>query len=291
MFQTQREIRSLLSAGPYAPRKRFGQHFLIDRNLMYKLVDAAEIGPRDVIIEVGAGTGSLTGELASRAQSVIAVEIDRGLAEIAKTQNAARLNIEWLVTDALESKARLAPPLAEAIHRAAHDGRTVKLVANLPYDIATPLVLNLLCGEDRLERLCFTVQKEVGERFLASPRTSAYGVASIVAQGLAVGHRIARVPPEAFWPAPKVESSMIALTPRAVESPHWRHRRALAELARQFFNHRRKTLQWTAAKLSIPDFDVLCSEIGIDPALRPEAVSVDRWLELARAGPARKSSP
>jgi len=280
-FQTQNAIRRVLREAGAAPRKRFGQHFLVDRNLMNKLIASAELAPEDVVLEVGAGTGCLTALLAQRAGQVIAVEIDPVLFGLARQTIAAFSNVTLLRADALAGKSSLARELEEALSAARpRKGGSLKLVANLPYDIATSLVMNLLVGEYGVRRLCFSVQREVAERFLAPPATTAYGPVSIVSQALASVERVARVPPNAFWPAPKVESAMIRLTCDA------ERRRVLdpAEFAlfvRACFRFRRKTVAHILRKQ--PDvhrrLDAL-SRLEIDGRSRPEELTVDQWLRL-----------
>ncbi len=285
MFQTRKELQALLASAGLRPQKRHGQHFLIDRNLMQKLIDSAELGPDDVVVEIGVGTGSLTAQLCERAGSVIAVEIDDRIAEIARTRLTVCGNLQLLVIDALETKSRISPRLTDAIKSAQRSGlsgnpRRVKLVSNLPYDIATPLILNLLLGDLYFERMCFTVQSEVGDRFLAQENTAEYGIASVLVAALSYAERITRVPAQAFWPAPKVESAMIRLAPLPAEQTI-ADRAGFAMLLRTFFQQRRKTLGRTAADHDT--WTAAMSEIGLNSSLRPEAVSPDFWIKLWNA--------
>jgi len=278
MFQTQRELQGLLAAAGLRPQKRHGQHFLIDRNLMHKLIDSAQLGPTDVVAEVGVGTGSLTTQLAGLAGTVIAVEVDERIAEVARSRLAGYDNLQLLVIDALETKSRLHPQLLETIEHSLRPAmRKLKLVANLPYDIATPLILNLLLGDLPFERLCFTVQKEVGDRFLAAANTPDYGIASVIVAALTRAERIARVPAQAFWPAPKVESVMIRLLPLPARETVT-DRAGFTSMLRTFFQQRRKTLGRIAAEHD--SWKLAMSRIGLDHSLRPEAVSPELWTKL-----------
>lgn len=281
MFQTQTDIRRLLASSGLAPRKRFGQHFLVDRNLMRQLVDAAELDRDDVALEVGPGTGSLTGLLAERAGLVLAVEIDEAIARVARDATAALPNVRWLLADALESKSRLSPKLLSAVADATTGGRRLKLVANLPYDIATPLVLNIVQGALPWSRMCFTVQKEVGDRLLAKCGESAYGLASVLVALLTEAGRIARVPRQAFWPSPKVESVMLRLDPASPSRPRPVDPVAFGRFLRAFFQQRRKTI----ARIAADHADAAAvtramATLQLEGKLRPENVSPDTWLRL-----------
>jgi 16S rRNA (adenine1518-N6/adenine1519-N6)-dimethyltransferase len=288
MFQTQREVRELLAETGLRPRKRFGQHFLIDRNLMAKLIDAAEPSTGDAVLEVGVGTGSLTSQLAERAGQVLAFEIDEKLAEVARRGLAGHPNVRLVVGDALETKSRLAPALVSSMAESAAAGLRLKLVANLPYDIATPLVLNLLVSELQIERLCFTVQKEVAERFLARCGDEAYGIASILAAVLTTPRRIAAVPKEAFWPRPNVESVMIRLDARPDGRRGVGDAAGFGAMLRGFFQHRRKTLGRIAA--GDAKLEAALAATGVPRDRRPESVSPGEWLRVWHAARATAAS-
>lgn len=281
-FQTKRDLQRLLTEAGAAPRKRFGQCFLIDRNLMCKLVEAAELGPDDWVLEVGCGGGSLTSIVASVCDRVIAVEIDPAMIAVASAHLSNRPNVTIIHTDALRRKSALADDVLATMRdvRGSSRGRGM-LVANLPYDIATSLVINLLLGDPGIERMCFTVQTEVADRFLGHPGTSDFGPVSILAQTFAVVSRITRVPPQAFWPSPKVHSSMIRMDARSDEETIVRHRLAFAEFLRTAFQSRRKTLGHIFSKLPAGThlIDSL-ADIGLTEKARPEEVAVEAWQTL-----------
>ncbi|MEK6644461.1 MAG: 16S rRNA (adenine(1518)-N(6)/adenine(1519)-N(6))-dimethyltransferase RsmA [Planctomycetota bacterium] len=277
-FQTQSELRARLEGAGLSPRKMFGQNFLIDRNLMTKLLDAAELTASDTVLEVGAGTGSLTAQLASRAGHVIAVEIDRGLIPLLTETTAGLGNVTLLHCDALERKSEVSALVLDDLRQPAG---TLKLVANLPYDIATSLVINLLTGDIAFERFCFTVQTEVAARFLAKTDTSDYGPVSIVAQTLATGRRICKAPAEAFWPRPKVHSTMVALHRRTDSPIGATDAKAFAEFVRAFFQHRRQMIGKIARSLdNATRLEATFASLGIDPKLRPENLTPDQWAQL-----------
>lgn len=288
-FQTQSRVRTLLAEAGAAPRRRHGQHFLIDRNLMNKLVDAAELTPDDCVLEVGAGTASLTVLLARAAGSVVAIEIDPRLHAVAAAQVAGMANVRLLLGDALASKSRVSPPLLEALRAARLSVRgRLLLVANLPYDIATPLVLDLLIGigEDpalSFSRMCFTVQAEVADRFLAAPGCAAYGPASVVVQALTRAARIGRAPARVFWPPPRVDSALVRLDvlPASMQVPA--DPASFAAFVRSFFLHRRKSLGHPVrAAAARADWAELLHDAGLATASRPEEVTVAQWIALHR---------
>src|SRR3954471_19764506 len=166
MSQTKHEIQALLSAAGTEPRYRFGQNFMIDQNLVRLVAEAGELTPDDLVIEVGPGTGTLTEELLARGGRVVAVEIDRDLAGLLRRRFSDRPNFTLVEGDALAGKHDLNPELLAIIRTSIAENRPVKLVANLPYNIASPLIIELLVAGVRL--LAFTVQKEVALRLRAA---------------------------------------------------------------------------------------------------------------------------
>lgn len=284
-FQTLTQLRELLDRAGAAPRRRFGQNFLIDRNLMNKLIESADLHPGDVVLEVGAGTGGLTGLVAPRVSRLIAVEIDDRLAGIAAERLKDAAHVSILNIDALARKSQLAPQLIEAIAQARPGpGGATKLVGNLPYDIATSLIMNILIGGFGIARLCFTVQREVADRFLAAPGTADYGPVSVLTSLLTTARRVAKAPASAFWPRPKVESSMLRLD--VLDPPPLRldELPAFVNLVRSFFLKRRKTLG--AIARGLPGAVHVAEAIARtqpDSRARPEDVSPRHWLDLFRS--------
>jgi 16S rRNA (adenine1518-N6/adenine1519-N6)-dimethyltransferase len=204
MAQTKTEIQQLLQlAGMPAPRKCFGQNFMIDQNLLAKVAEAGRLGPGDQVIEVGPGTGTLTEELLASGADVVAIEIDRNLAQLLRGRFEDRANFRLIEGDALAGKHVLNSELVAALRP-----RT-KLVANLPYNIASPLVIEMLIAG--VELLAFTVQKEVAERFVAKADSDHYGPLSVMAQMLGEVELLRILPPQAFWPMPKVESALVCI--------------------------------------------------------------------------------
>src|SRR5450432_439911 len=270
MSQTKHQIQELLAAIDAEPRKRFGQNFMIDQNLVRVVAEAGMISPRDVVIEVGPGTGTLTEELLARAGKVIAIEIDRDLAKLLRERFGANEKFELIEGDALAGKHEL----NEVMHaRIAAVPRTAcyKLVANLPYNIASPLVIEMLIAG--VDLLAFTVQKEVADRLRATVNDDAYGPLSVVAQMLSRVEVLRTLPPQVFWPAPKIESALVRMTrenrlaDRAADFSKFVH---------EIFGFRRKTLR---KAISLAGHDVkLLEKCGIDPQLRPENLTPEQFL-------------
>jgi len=283
MTQTKNEIRSMLAAAGIRPRKRFGQHFLIDGNLLRKLVSTADPCDRDVVLEVGPGTGALTEELVARAGHVVAVEIDAGLHAICQSRFAFCERVTLIHGDVLERKSAIARDVLQMLaDRQETLGGRIMLVANLPYQVATPLLIDLLMGELTVSRLCFTVQAEVADRLLASPGSKTYGPISVFAQALAAVERIARVPPEAFWPVSKVDSATLQMVVHddGVMSPGVQRR--LSEVVHGCFRHRRKTMKSNLRRLlGEVSLRHLESDGRWELAARPEQITVAQWMELA----------
>ena len=281
--QTKREIEQTLAAAGLRPRKRFGQHFLIDGNLMRHLIESAEVAPDDLILEVGPGTGGLTDLLVRRAGHVLAVEIDRNLTALLTDRFRDAGNVTLIQGDILHTKHLIMPEVADEIRKysAPREG-CVKLVANLPYQSATPLVMNLLVDFPQVRRLCFTVQAEVGERIMAGPNCKAYGPLSIIAQTLCTIETVARIGPQAFWPRPQVDSVMLKMLVQ--RSPFVEHDEVprFAALVRGVFEHRRKTLRSALAYvLDESALDQVCQ--ACDASRRPEQVPVAEWLAIFQA--------
>lgn len=285
-FQTKSQIAAILESIGRRPSHRFGQNFLIDRNLMDKLVESAGIDRGDCILEVGPGTGSLTALLLKHAGRVVSVEIDDHLADHLDRALGGDPHFRLVRGDCLQDKSTLAPALVEAVRMARVEigPGPLKLVANLPYDAATPLVIELLLSDLAVSRLCFTVQTEVADRFLAQPSTRDYGPVSIIVQTLCMAKRVAKCPPEAFWPRPKVQSTMLRLDVNSSRHAALSPPGPFARFVRSMFLHRRKTLINNARSLENAENVIAAiQKLGIDENARPENLSVAEWVELWRA--------
>lgn len=287
--QTKKEIEATLIAAGLRPRKRFGQHFLIDGNLMRKLVESADPQPCDILLEVGPGTGGLTDLLETTRARIVCVEIDRDLHAILGDRFRRCPTVTVLLADVLDGKHRLDDGVIAQLNQPIEPGGEWKLVANLPYQVATPLVMNLLLDYPQVRRLCFTVQAEVGDRITAAPNSKAYGPLSILCQLLCEIHTIARIPPECFWPRPEVDSVMLRL--RSLENPQLRRADVhdFAKFVRGVFEHRRKTLRSALGYVVEPAArDRICAPI--DSKRRPESITITEWVEMFRAADTRSPS-
>ena len=277
MAQTKHEIQALLSAAGTEPRYRFGQNFMIDQNLVRLVAEAGELTPEDFVIEVGPGTGTLTEELLARGGRVVAVEIDRDLAGLLRQRFADRQNFTLVEGDALAGKHDLNPELLAIIGPAVQEARPVKLVANLPYNIASPLIVELLVVGVRL--LAFTVQKEVALRLKAAAGSDDYGPLSVMAQMLARVEVLRALPPQAFWPAPKIESSLVRLTRKDELGDR---AAAFGRFVQRLFSFRRKTLRKALTQAG-HDAEAALGMTGLDPQVRPEVLTPPQLLQLAEA--------
>ena len=281
--QTLSEIRNLLAGDGLRPNHRLGQNFLIDGNLMRLIVREARVGPDQTVLEVGCGTGSLTGLLAGEARRVVAVECDAGLLSIAQRQVAAD-NVTWIADDALNGPNKLAGDLERALSD--NDPDPWSLVANLPYQIASPLIILLLSRRPAPVALTCMIQAEVADRILAAPATKSYGPLSVMAQALSDAGRVRRVPPSAFWPRPEVASAIVRLVPHPDRVADDVGVRTLRWVTRRLFAARRKTLRAVLKHSDLaPDVvraveDALAA-VGARLGARAEALAVPQFVAVS----------
>jgi len=284
-MQTKRQIRQLLESAQLHPKKRLGQHFLVDLNLMRLLVESAAISGDDIVLEVGCGTGSMTQALAEKAARVIAVESDRSLASIAASQTAGNKNVELINCDVLAGKHRLNARVWRAVEaaRLRRSGRLL-LVSNLPYNIASPLMMNLVEGPLVADAMHITVQKEAADRMTAAAGGGNYGALSIFLAATGSARRIRVLKPSVFWPKPKVDSAMVSFSRDRREAGRIRDFTVFAQVVRLFMAHRRKTLA-ACARLGPPghayDWKSVFEICGVSPKARPQELPVDKYIEMA----------
>lgn len=268
MTHSRRAIAELLGRHGLSPSRALGQNFVVDPNTVRRIARLAAVGAGDGVVEIGAGLGSLTLALAETGADVTAIEVDRYLLPVLREVvegNGVRViagdarEVDW--DDVL----------------AGHDRWS--LVANLPYNVGTPLVLDLLDGVPKIDRMLVMVQREVAERLAAHAGTAAYGIPSVKVSYWATARVVGRVSPEVFLPRPKVESALVEIVrrpePATAVDPD-----VLFPLVQTAFGHRRKMLRRSLAGVVPPE---AYEEAGIDPAARPESLDVEAWGRLARA--------
>lgn len=266
------DIGELARRYEIVPTRALGQNFVIDQNTIRRIVRLAEIAAGDRIIEVGAGVGTLTLGLAEAAGHVTAIELDRKLIPALKEVLEGTDNVEVVVADAMDLD--FGPLVAGGPHR---------LVANLPYNIATPLIADLLQQRPEIEDFVVMVQREAGERFVAAPGSKAYGAVSLLVAYHAQARLLGKVPASVFWPVPKVESLLVRLTRR--EPPADLAGPELMRVVRAAFSQRRKTIRNTLAsglEMQVSEVEAALARAGIDPGLRAEALGLSQFAGLVR---------
>lgn len=260
-------LRDQLAAAGLGARKRFGQHFLLDLNLTRKIARLAAPVAGDTVIEVGPGPGGLTRALLETGAHVIAIEADaRFLPLLAELGARAPGRLDLRHADALKIEPATLPAGA-------------MIVANLPYNVATPLLVGWLVGPLRPRAMTLMFQKEVADRIVAAPGSKAYGRLSVLAQALCDAGTMMELPARAFTPPPKVDSAVVQLTPKAVRPPD-AEIDALQRVTAAAFGQRRKMLR---SSLKALGGAALCGLVEVDPNARAETVPVARFLALARA--------
>lgn len=288
-MQTLAEIKALLESRGLSPNKALGQNFLVDHNLIRRLADESGVRAGDLVLEVGPGTGALTDELVARGCEVVACELDRGLAAVIRARFGPRMTL--VEGDCLGGKGELSPEVVAAL-----GGRAFRLVANLPYGAASPLMIDLAVRfapgvrrpggrNDTGNAVCLgqfvTIQKEVASRLRAAPETADYGELGVLVQAMCEVRRIAVLPPECFWPRPKVTSEMVAIVPRAV--PLTADAARLSRACRVLFGRRRKQIGSILGREALERLGP--PPEGIALAARAEALPVEdlervaAWME------------
>lgn len=265
------QIRDLARRYDVHPSKALGQNFVVDPNTIRRIVRLAEIAPDDLVVEVGPGFGSLTLALAEAASQVVAIELDRRLFSALQEVLAPHDNVTLMQADALT-----------VVHREIFGGKTHRVVANLPYNIATHLVAGWLTDHAEVADVLVMVQREVGERLVAPPGSKTYGAVSVLVAYHSDARMIGRVPRSVFWPQPEVDSVLVRLTRHA--PPVDVDAAKLMEVVRAGFAQRRKTIR-NALAASFPEETVssALTRAGIDPRLRAEALDLGSFAAIAEA--------
>jgi 16S rRNA (adenine1518-N6/adenine1519-N6)-dimethyltransferase len=274
MALTRRQVRDLLAEHGLSPSRALGQNFVADPNTVRRIARLAGVGPGDRVVEVGPGLGSLTVALAETGAEVTAVELDRHLLPVLRSV-VEPLGVRLVEGDAmtLDWNEVLGGAVAGA------GGNRWALVANLPYNVATPLVLDLLDRVPAIDRMLVMVQREVGERLAAGPGSKAYGIPSIKVAYRAQAEVVGRVPPTVFLPQPRVDSALVRLR-RLPVPPVDVDPDRLFRLVEAGFGQRRKMLRRSLASLvDASAFD----RAGVRPDARAEELSLEDWARLANA--------
>jgi 16S rRNA (adenine1518-N6/adenine1519-N6)-dimethyltransferase len=274
----RREARDALAAAGLRPQKRWGQHFLCDPAVARRIVDAARLAPGATVLEIGPGLGALTDELAARCGRLYLVEIDRGLAARLDAQHAARPHVQVLVGDVL------ALPLADLVPEP-----EITVVANLPYNVSTPVLFRLLALRDRVRRAVLMLQREVAERLVARPGDEARGVLSVMVQTWAEARVAFRVSPRSFLPRPRVESAVAVLEISRTARVAHGDAATYEAVVRAAFGQRRKMLRnavgaFAAARgVSGAELERRFARAAVDPQARAETLALEDFARLASA--------
>lgn len=263
----------------FAFQKKYGQNFLIDSHVLDKIIAAADITPDDMVLEIGPGIGTMTQRLAERARWVAAVEIDANLIPILEETLAGYENIKVFHEDILKMDI---PKLALDYN----EGRPIKVVANLPYYITTPIIMGLFESGAPVDNITVMVQKEVADRMQSGPGSKEYGALSLAVRYYAQPYLAANVPPNCFIPRPGVGSAVIRLTRHLSPPVETKDRQLMFRLIRASFNQRRKTL--LNGLYNSPELDFTKEEIakaietlGLPAAVRGEALTLEQFAELS----------
>lgn len=259
--------------------KRYGQNFLIDTSVLERIIDAAQITKEDCVLEIGPGIGTMTQYLAESAREVVAVEIDKSLIPILQDTLAAYDNVTVINEDILKVDIR-------KIAEEKNGGRPIKVVANLPYYITTPIIMGLFESHVPLKSITIMVQKEVADRMQVGPGTKDYGALSLAVQYYAKPEIVVNVPPNCFIPRPNVGSAVIRLTRHETPRVQVKDEAFLFALIRASFNQRRKTLVnglGNAAELKLGKEKVAqaLAQMGLSATIRGEALTLEQFAQLS----------
>ncbi len=276
---TPQETIAVLQKYGFHFQKKYGQNFLIDPRVLDKIIDAAEIGPDDFVLEIGPGIGTMTQCLAEKAREVCAVEIDSKLIPILEDtlkeyENVTILNEDIMKVDIVDLAAQK------------NAGKPIKVVANLPYYITTPIIMALFEKKVPLESVTVMVQKEVADRMQVGPGTKDYGALSLAVQYYASPYIVANVPPNCFIPRPAVGSAVIRLTRHEKPPVEVRDPAYMFRLIRASFNQRRKTLQnslYNSSELQVSKEQVAAAleSMGLPATVRGEKLTLDQFAKLS----------
>ncbi len=260
-------------------QKKFGQNFLIDTRILEEIIAASGVGKDDFVLEIGPGIGTMTQYLCEAAREVVAVEIDNNLIPILKDTLAAYHNVEVLNEDILKVD-------INKLAQEKNGGRPIKVVANLPYYITTPIIMGLFESHVPIDSITIMVQKEVADRMQVGPGTKDYGALSLAVQYYAKPEIVVNVPPSCFMPQPKVGSAVIRLTRHEKPPVDVKDEKLMFQIIRASFNQRRKTLanglsnfpQLQLGKQQVTD---CITALGVPATIRGEALSLEQFAQLS----------
>ncbi|MCE9604380.1 MAG: 16S rRNA (adenine(1518)-N(6)/adenine(1519)-N(6))-dimethyltransferase RsmA [Planctomycetia bacterium] len=288
--QTLSYLSKRLAEVGIKPKSKHGQNFLIDLNLLGIIAATAKLEPTDVVLEVGTGTGGLTALVAPQVAEVVTVEVDPQMHQLASEELIDCENVTLHLGDALESKHRVDEDVLDLLRAklAVDPRRRLKLVANLPYNIATPLISNLLAGSLVPATMTVTIQKELAERICAAPSTKDYGALSVWVQSQCTAEVVRTMAPSVFWPQPKVDSAILQITLDEARRAKIFDLAYFHRFSRTLFMHRRKFLRSSLVasfkeSLSKPEVDEVLRELGFGETSRAEELTVEQILRLAEA--------
>jgi 16S rRNA (adenine1518-N6/adenine1519-N6)-dimethyltransferase len=287
--QTLSYLQKLFEQHNLRPKAKLGQNFLIDLNLIDLIVRSAELTKHDLVLEVGTGTGGLTSRLAEAAGHVITVEVDPGFHALAGDILDGKPGVTLLSVDILKNKNELNPDVLGLVRQLiGSELSKLKLVSNLPYVVATPVVSNLLLENLPLERMVVTVQWEIAARLTAAPGTKDYSALSVLVQSLADVEVIRRLGPSVFWPRPKVDSAIVGVRPSATKRAQVGDVHGFRSFLRDLYVHRRKNLRgalsgWPSGRRDKSEVDSRLTSLGIPGTIRAEELDIEDHLRLARA--------
>jgi 16S rRNA (adenine1518-N6/adenine1519-N6)-dimethyltransferase len=285
--QTLSYLRQLFEERHIRPKNKLGQNFLIDLNLLDLIARTAELAKQDLAVEIGCGTGSLTTRLADQAGAVLAVEVDPAFYSLAQETLAGRENVALVHADVLRNKNELAPEVLVALdelrHRTSCD--RFKLVANLPYAVATPVISNFLLSDLPFERMVVTVQWEIAERLTAQPGTKDYGALAVLVQSLAEVNQVRRLPPVVFFPRPQVASAIVQIRPSSGKRARVGDVLRFRHFLRDLYTHRRKNLRGALAGMpncrrAKDEVDRKLAELELDGTIRAEELDLEQHRRL-----------
>ncbi len=288
--QTRSYLMNLFAKHGFNPRHDLGQNFLIDLNIIELIVSSAELCRNDVVLEIGAGTGGMSTFMATQAAEVISVELDSNMFQLASETTSHFGNITLLHQDALRNKNNIASNILDLLQEklAVSPSRRLKLVSNLPYNVATPIISNLIGGALPFSRMVVTIQLELGLKMKAKPGDGTYGSLSVFLQSLANVKVLRKLPPSVFWPRPKVNSAVVQLIPNPLKRKQLLSIPFFNDFVRRLFHQRRKFMRSLLVGMYRKDvdkskIDEVLDLLKIAPDARAEQLRPAQLLAVSNA--------